>query len=172
MAINNVVNILQDGAMGNRAIWQARRAARLTLTQLSTATGISHSQLSRFESGKREPRMTDLAKIAETLSVPVETLFPGQQPAADPSFVIIPPANRHDMGAVAHAVHEAFIALGANEAAATELVGMIQQVILARLPSFPDLTAEETTRWIVRERAIRILAKHKGLTQDDDQPGE
>ncbi len=171
MAINNVVNILQDGAMGNRAIWQARRAAGLTLSQLSTVTGISHSQLSRFENGKREPRMTDLAKIADKLGVSVETLFPGQSPTVAPAFVVVPPANRHDMGAVAHAVHEAFIALGANEAAATDLVGMIQQVILARLPSFPDLTAEETTRWIVRERAARILAKHRDLTQDD-RPGE
>jgi transcriptional regulator with XRE-family HTH domain len=61
--------------MANRALFRARKAAGLTLEKLSAATGISHPQLSWFESGKRFPRVIDLEKIAAVLCVPIESLI-------------------------------------------------------------------------------------------------
>jgi len=80
-----------DPEMGNRNIFKARTARGLTMDQLAERTGISQSQLSRFESGKREPRVADLMKIAEALDVPPESLLPvkphpgrEEQPAKTP----------------------------------------------------------------------------------------
>lgn len=44
-----------------------RTLAGLTLTQLSDKTGLSISQLSLFENGKREPKPSTLGKIAASL---------------------------------------------------------------------------------------------------------
>ncbi len=47
-----------------------REQADLTLEQLSESVEISVSQLSRFESGDREPRVDELLRIAARLRVP------------------------------------------------------------------------------------------------------
>lgn len=47
-----------------------REAEKLTLEQLAADVDLSVSQLSRFESGGREPRVIDLLRIAERLKVP------------------------------------------------------------------------------------------------------
>lgn len=47
-----------------------REAEKVTLEQLAADVDISVSQLSRFESGGREPRVIDLLKIADRLKVP------------------------------------------------------------------------------------------------------
>lgn len=46
------------------------RPESLTLEKLSEDVGISVSQLSRFESGEREPRVGELLRIAERFNVP------------------------------------------------------------------------------------------------------
>lgn len=45
------------------------REPKVTLEQLSEDVGISTSQLSRFESGEREPRVGEIEKIAKALGV-------------------------------------------------------------------------------------------------------
>ena len=47
-----------------------REQASITLEELSDSVGISVSQLSRFESGDREPRVSELLRIAARLRVP------------------------------------------------------------------------------------------------------
>ena len=47
-----------------------REQAGITLEQLSDDVGVSVSQLSRFESGDREPRVDELLRIAARLRVP------------------------------------------------------------------------------------------------------
>lgn len=51
-------------------IKELRDQAELTLEALSEDVGISVSQLSRFESGEREPRVDELLRIAARLRVP------------------------------------------------------------------------------------------------------
>lgn len=60
----------QNAAMTKRPqITSARKAAGLSLEDLSDRTDISTSQLSRIETGKREPRVADIEKIAKAVGV-------------------------------------------------------------------------------------------------------
>lgn len=52
----------------------ARKAKRLSLESLAEMVGISTSQLSRFESGKRRPRLDEAKALAFALGVPLEQL--------------------------------------------------------------------------------------------------
>jgi transcriptional regulator with XRE-family HTH domain len=63
-----------------RAIRQQRGA---TLTQLSAATGISVSTLSRLESGQRRPTLELLLPLARAHQVPLDELV-GAPPVGDP----------------------------------------------------------------------------------------
>jgi transcriptional regulator with XRE-family HTH domain len=94
---------------GNRALYRARRAADLTLDQLAADVGISQSQLSRFESGKRQPRAADLQKIAMRLNVPVASLYPDAEPA---DFAPMKGAPAAIEGVLAAALDETLLAAG------------------------------------------------------------
>lgn len=60
--------------------WRQRRS--LTLGELSEATGISPSTISRLEAGKRAPNLELVAPIARTLRLELDDIVP--QPASDP----------------------------------------------------------------------------------------
>jgi len=61
-------------------IRDAREAKPMTQLALAHAIGWvgadAGAQISRFESGQREPRISTLVKIAGALGVPLETLIP------------------------------------------------------------------------------------------------
>ncbi|MDO5643454.1 MAG: helix-turn-helix transcriptional regulator [Paracoccus sp. (in: a-proteobacteria)] len=59
--------------VGSR-IRQARTAQQASLEQMALLTGISAPALSLIENGKRDPRLTTLAKIADALRVPLGEL--------------------------------------------------------------------------------------------------
>ncbi|MFT4029344.1 MAG: helix-turn-helix domain-containing protein [Protaetiibacter sp.] len=59
-----------------------RTAAGLTLGELGDAVGVSASQLSLLENGKREPRLSLLSSIAEHLGIPVGELLDDAPPSA------------------------------------------------------------------------------------------
>lgn len=54
---------------------EARKAAGLSLEALAAEVGLSTSQLSRFESGTRDPRDVELARIAQVTGVDVMDLM-------------------------------------------------------------------------------------------------
>jgi HTH-type transcriptional regulator, competence development regulator len=56
-------------------IREARAAQGLSLEQLARLTGISAPALSLIETGKRDPRLTTLKRIADALRVPPATLM-------------------------------------------------------------------------------------------------
>jgi len=57
---------------------RARRAGQgLNLDQLARLTGISGPALSLIETGKRDARLTTLARIASALRIPLEALLVG-----------------------------------------------------------------------------------------------
>lgn len=68
---------------------ELRRAARRTLTDLSEATGISVSTLSRLESGKRKPTLELLLPLSQAYEVSLDELV-GAPPAGDPRIHIRP----------------------------------------------------------------------------------
>lgn len=75
---------------------RALRTARdLTLAELSGATGISVSTLSRLESGQRRPNLELLLPLATAYGVPLDELV-GAPPTGDPR-IHIRPISRHGM---------------------------------------------------------------------------
>lgn len=62
--------------MYGHAIKSAREAAGLTQEQLAEAVGLSVSQINRFESQKREPRIGEIAALSRRLNVSPIVFFP------------------------------------------------------------------------------------------------
>lgn len=52
-----------------------RKATGLTQKKLGELSGTSERTIQQYESGKRQPRIEQLQKIAETLNVPVSSLL-------------------------------------------------------------------------------------------------
>src|SRR6201747_2832100 len=70
-----------------------RQQRGTTLAQLSAATGISVSTLSRLESGQRRPTLELLLPLARAHQVPLDELV-GAPPTGDPR-VRLQPVTRH-----------------------------------------------------------------------------
>lgn len=66
------------------SIRERREALGLSRTELAEAVGISAKSLSRYESGEREPRASDLVKIADALGCSVELLVNPTAPRERP----------------------------------------------------------------------------------------
>jgi transcriptional regulator with XRE-family HTH domain len=71
-----------DSLLVGRQIRSRRRAAGMTLDDLSGRVGIAPSRLSLFENGRREPRLAQLRAIAEALSVGLTELLADEAPDA------------------------------------------------------------------------------------------
>lgn len=66
-----------------QALKKAREDAGLTQLELSKAVNISVPTISRYESGEREPKASDIATIAKVLNVNVADFFDGGQTTED-----------------------------------------------------------------------------------------
>ena len=80
------------GAVGPR-LRALRQRRETTLAELSAATGISVSTLSRLESGQRRPNLELLLPLARAHGVPLDELV-GAPPTGDPR-VHLRPITRH-----------------------------------------------------------------------------
>jgi transcriptional regulator with XRE-family HTH domain len=76
------------GAVGPR-LRALRQQRETTLADLSTATGISVSTLSRLETGQRKPSLELLLPLAQTYNVPLDELV-GAPDAGDPRVHLKP----------------------------------------------------------------------------------
>lgn len=84
-------------AVGAR-VRAARAAERLNLSQLARLTGISPAALSMIETGKRDPRITTLNRIASALRVPLSSLVEHRPAGSDEAAEGSPPNRGHDLG--------------------------------------------------------------------------
>ncbi len=75
--MSNVADLI---TLGQR-IRHFRTSADLTLGELGDAVGVSASQLSLMENGKREPRLSLLTAIAEHLRIPLSSLLDDAPPS-------------------------------------------------------------------------------------------
>lgn len=66
-------------------IRETRTAQGLSLEQLARLTGISAPALSLIETGKRDPRLTTLKRIADALRVYPATLMADRSDTIEPS---------------------------------------------------------------------------------------
>ena len=62
-------------ADAGKRIRETRAAQGLNLEQLARLTGISAPALSLIETGKRDPRLTTLKRIADALRAPLATII-------------------------------------------------------------------------------------------------
>ncbi len=79
-----------------RQIREARTAQGLSLEQLARLTGISAPALSLIETGKRDPRLTTLSRIADALRVPLATLIADRSGTTEPSSSLL--SGGYDLG--------------------------------------------------------------------------
>lgn len=56
----------------------SRKKQGLSQEKLAKMSGLSRYTIMNFESGKRDPRIKDLRKIANALNVPIEELISGE----------------------------------------------------------------------------------------------
>lgn len=99
------------------SIRERREALGLSRTELAEAVGISAKSLSRYESGEREPRASDLVKIASNLGCSVEDLVenptlprerPGDRMTANAALIAAAPEML--TATEAKAIYEAAVA--------------------------------------------------------------
>lgn len=83
-------------ADAGKRIRETRAAAGLSLEQLARLTGISAPALSLIETGKRDPRLTTLNRIAGALRVPIATLIAAHTQTSAPSAS--PSSGGYDLG--------------------------------------------------------------------------
>lgn len=69
-----------DTLLVGRRIRHRRKAAKLTLAALTAMTGIAPTQLSLFENGRREPRLSQLEAIGAALGVSLGDLLSDEPP--------------------------------------------------------------------------------------------
>jgi len=65
--------------MALKALKRLRKKADLTLEELSDKAGISVSQLSRYESGERDPSLTHLRALASVFDAPIAVITEEQR---------------------------------------------------------------------------------------------
>lgn len=59
----------------NDKIREARKKAGITQKQLAKKLGVSSAMIAQYETGKRNPKMQTLEKIANALEIPVSDLY-------------------------------------------------------------------------------------------------
>lgn len=70
-----VKNIIGDILKVIYKLYEARRAAGLTITQLEELSGVSKSQINRIENSQSDPTVTTICMLAEALGVEPCDLF-------------------------------------------------------------------------------------------------
>ena len=59
----------------SQKIKYARKKNKITQTELSKKTNLSRNTIVNFETGRRNPRVRDLQKIANALNISIEELI-------------------------------------------------------------------------------------------------
>ncbi|WP_225903895.1 helix-turn-helix domain-containing protein [Pseudomonas shirazica] len=73
-----------------------RGASNLTQQELGDASGVSPSQISRYEAGQARPRKTVMGKLADALGVSVDELL-GQSPEPGTVTLVLEEPGGEDM---------------------------------------------------------------------------
>lgn len=139
----------------SREALKAIRQPLMSLEKLSEATGISVSQLSRFESGEREPRLSEAARISTALSVDVLELFPELLEGAVFQPLRKPPVNGLYFPAFLEAVEGSYHMLGLDQDESAALLKLVLEV--AQEPPTPS--AGPDFHRVQSEREVRRFLK-------------
>ena len=83
-------------ADAGKRIREVRAAQALSLEQLARLTGISAPALSLIETGKRDPRLTTLKRIADALRAPLSMIVADDSYTTEASA--LEPSGGYDLG--------------------------------------------------------------------------
>lgn len=139
-----------------RKLKAAREAAGISQEALAADVGLSASQISRFESGERDPRDTELALIAHRLGVRVVDLFDSGR-AED---IAVKSTQKRDIISIDKEVLQAAIGemIARLSEHPQELAERAASLILSAVTILPEDTAEKRTPDIVRTE-IAVIAR-------------
>ena len=150
--------------IGNRIKRLRESVPGRTQEDFGRPLGVTRGAVNNWERGKGISRV-NIGKIAQHYNVGVSWLMSGPDEGPIPFIEpAIPELPVLPTGAWAIALDETLRVAGLTPPVAAELVAMIEQVAAASPPAFPSLSAEETTRLLVRQLAALILAKPRGPT--------
>jgi DNA-binding Xre family transcriptional regulator len=124
---------------------------KLTLEQLSEDVNISVSQLSRFESGDRRPRVDELERIAERLGVDPWIFLDKQPPAQTASEAAAPDAV--PASEVRLALEDLARRIGMPDNAASELADLFLEEMTE--PQSPVLDQRTSELRVAFDRIVR-----------------
>lgn len=130
-----------------------REAKQLTLEQVAEALGLSTSQISRFESGDREPRISEAVALSKILDVDVGELFPELRSQLSSQEQI-------NLTALLDAVYGAFEMLDCDQDEAAALLKLVlsvaqEQPTPSAGPNFHRVLAEREARKFLQSKRIR-----------------
>jgi transcriptional regulator with XRE-family HTH domain len=141
----------QTGVPFGQRIRALRKAARLTLENLSAASGISRAALSKIERGEMSPTYESLLRLARGLGTDLATLVSGRQPAGGGYDV-----TRGGKGAEHRAgrfVHQ----LLAPDLSERALFAFVTEVRVARLEDYDSWDRHESEDFLyVLEGAVAV----------------
>ncbi len=136
---------------------RARAQRGVTLTELSAATGISKSTLSRLEAGQRKPSLELLLPIAQAHQIPLDELV-GSPEVGDPR-VRFTPRNRN----------------GRIVVPLTRQPGGVQawKAIIPPEQNEPELRTHEGYEWLyVLSGRLRMILADKDIVLTKGEAGE
>jgi transcriptional regulator with XRE-family HTH domain len=76
----------------SRNLLALRERAGISQGELAERVGLHHTQISKFENGRRAPRLPTIFAIADALGAPVTALFVGSlrcRAAGDPARCVV-----------------------------------------------------------------------------------
>ncbi|MFH7042208.1 helix-turn-helix domain-containing protein [Paucibacter sp. JuS9] len=82
-----------QAVFGDR-IRELRQASNLTQEDLATRCGLFRTYMSRIETGQANPTLTMIHALADSLGVPITTLFDASEPVAKPRASARPSRGR------------------------------------------------------------------------------
>lgn len=140
---------------------KARNAARRSLEDVAAAIDISASQLSRYETGAKSPRLDELYKIADYLGVRVIDLIEEEGP--HPREPLLRRQDGHspiDLGTFARLLDKAHTILAGQALTDEELLVLLEALIEdSRTPLDDSIAASEDDQYSLRASAIVRLAR-------------
>ena len=78
LMIQNIMLVVYQGSIENdlfRKIKDTKKRKKLTQKELAEQIGISQKSYSHWETGKKEPSLENLIKLADLLEVSIDWLF-------------------------------------------------------------------------------------------------
>lgn len=153
--------------MFGRAIRYVRKQKGLTLKELGRLVGdgeegLTHSTISRYERGERQPSPATLRKIADALDTTLEELrdIDNRLRGSDPRQGVMQEAK----AAVGYVTNKSDISAWRDRVVRTPGLGDFVQILLLSLPAFIDRDIWAVT--ITIEQFVRDTGRDPELVED------